>query len=58
MKYYVLKKVKYTVDNIVVDWYVMRDLAIDNNIINCIFHLFKYIVLHPEDGSDRKSRNT
>ena len=34
----------------------MPDLAIDNNIVNCIFHL-KQIALQPEDGSVRGSRN-
>ena len=57
LKYYVLKKVRYTVDNIVVDCEISHYISVDNNIVNCIFHLLKYIVLQPEDASDRRSRN-
>ena len=28
---------------------VMRDLAIDNNVANCIYYTLKEIILEPED---------
>jgi len=35
----------------------MRDLAIDNIIIKFIYYLRKKIIIQPEDGSNKDSRN-